>query len=145
MRISMKVDYGIRALVELSRRYGQGPIQTSEIAARQDIPEPFLDQVLTSLHKTGIIRSKRGPQGGHILARQPTAISLGEIIVALEGSTAPISCVQAPDDCPRSPDCAQREVWQSINEATETVLRTTSLDKLTQRQQARDTQAMYQI
>ena len=61
MRVAMKVDYGVRALVELAARYGDGPVRTSEIASKQAIPEAYLDQLLTSLHKFGLIRSRRGP------------------------------------------------------------------------------------
>ncbi|MFQ5861407.1 MAG: RrF2 family transcriptional regulator, partial [Dehalococcoidia bacterium] len=85
MRVSMKVDYGVRALMDLTQRYGQGPVQTSEIAQHQGIPEPYLDQLLTTLRKAGFIRSRRGPGGGHTLAREPEAISLGAVINALEG------------------------------------------------------------
>ena len=70
MRISTKGDYGIRALIELAHHHGRpGPLQSSEIAARQGIPEAYLEQLLTILRRAGFIRSVRGPQGGHALIR----------------------------------------------------------------------------
>ena len=71
MKVSMKGDYGVRALVELAHHYGEGPVQSAVIASRQSIPEPYLDQLLTSLRRAGFIRSVRGPQGGHALIRDP--------------------------------------------------------------------------
>ena len=145
MRVSMKVDYGVRALVDLAQHYGQGPAQSKDIAARQGIPEPFLDQLLTSLRKAGFINSRRGPQGGHALARLPSQVSLGEIISSLEGSVAPIDCVEGLTQCVRSGSCAQREVWQSIAESIHNMLNSISIDDLAQRQLRREEQAMYYI
>ena len=85
MKVPMKVDYGVRALVELAQRYGSGSVQTVEIAERQSIPEPYLDQLLATLGKFGFIRSRRGPQGGHVLAKAPHEISLGMVMAGLEG------------------------------------------------------------
>ena len=81
MRISTKGDYGVRALIELSHHFGQGkPIQSAEIAARQHSPEPYLDQLLTTLRKAGFIRSVRGPQGGHALLQRPEEIRLSDVM-----------------------------------------------------------------
>ena len=76
MRIPMKVDYGVRALVELAMRYGDGPVQTAAIAYRQGIPEPYLERLMSTLNKSGFVHSRRGPQGGHLLARDPQAVNL---------------------------------------------------------------------
>jgi len=79
MRVPMKVDYGVRALVELALHYGEGPVQTAEIAYRQGIPEAYLDQLMTTLNKFGFVLSRRGPQGGHRLASDPVDIDLGMV------------------------------------------------------------------
>ena len=68
MRVSSRADYGVRALFELALRAGQGPVHSKEIAARQEIPEAYLHQVLGALSRAGLIRSTRGPLGGHELA-----------------------------------------------------------------------------
>ena len=75
MRIPMKVDYGVRALVHLAQNATEGHVSTAEIASRQSIPEPYLDQLLSSLQKAGFIRSRRGPQGRACSGEEPRAIS----------------------------------------------------------------------
>jgi Rrf2 family transcriptional regulator, cysteine metabolism repressor len=85
MRVSMKTEYGVRALCELALRGGEGPMQSAEIARRQRIPGPFLDQVLMTLRRAGLIQSVRGPRGGHLLSRPPAAIRLDEVMACLEG------------------------------------------------------------
>src|SRR2546430_15547079 len=85
MRLSMKPEYGVRAIVELAANAGRGALQSGEIARRQVIPGPFLDQVLMTLSRAGLVHSTRGPHGGHVLARSPQDIRLDEVIACLEG------------------------------------------------------------
>ncbi len=119
MRISTKGDYGVRALIELSHHYGEDrPMQSAEIAARQRIPEPYLDQLLTTLRKAGFIRSVRGPQGGHALLRRPDEIKLSEVIKSLEGSLSPVSHLHDEGYQCR----AAHEVWHTVEEATQEIL-----------------------
>lgn len=86
MRFSMKTEYGVRAILELAANAGRGALQSAEIARRQGIPGPFLDQVLMTLRRAGMVRSTRGPHGGHVLARRPEEIRLDEVIDSLEGN-----------------------------------------------------------
>ncbi|HEV2013480.1 MAG TPA: Rrf2 family transcriptional regulator [Candidatus Dormibacteraeota bacterium] len=81
----MKTEYGVRAVVELAANAGRGALQSGEIARRQAIPGPFLDQVLMTLRRAGFVHSTRGPHGGHVLARRPEEIRLDEVIASLEG------------------------------------------------------------
>ncbi|HET9848919.1 MAG TPA: Rrf2 family transcriptional regulator [Candidatus Dormibacteraeota bacterium] len=85
MRVSMKTEYGFRAVLELAANAGRGALQSAEIARRQAIPGPFLDQVLMTLRRAGMVNSTRGPHGGHQLARRPEDIRLDEVIDCLEG------------------------------------------------------------
>ncbi len=133
MKIPMKVDYGVRALVELALHYGEGPLQTAEIAASQEIPETYLDQLMTALHKFGFVVSRRGPQGGHRLAMDPAAINLHMVMTTLDGNLSPLDCLINPMDCVFSDSCAQQEVWKSVEEAVENVLRGITLTDLVQR------------
>jgi len=134
MKISTKGDYGIRALVELAHHYGEPrPIQSSEIAARQNIPESYLEQLLTTLRRAGFIRSVRGPQGGHSLIRDPQQLLVSEVIVALEGSILPIDCLEEGSPCTKSGGCAQREMWQQGREAVLAVLDRTTVADLAER------------
>jgi Rrf2 family protein len=134
MKVSTKGDYGVRALVELAHHYGQGPTQSAEIAARQEIPEPYLDQLLTTLRRAGFIRSVRGPQGGHALIREPNEVKLSEVMIALEGSLAPIACVDDPEACTRTGGCVQREVWEQVRDATQEILERVSIGDLAEKE-----------
>ena len=134
MKVSTKGDYGVRALVELAHHYGQGPVQSAEIAARQEVPEPYLDQLLTTLRRAGFIRSVRGPQGGHALIREPREIKLSEVMIALEGSLAPIACVDDPEACTKSGGCVQREVWGRVRDATVKILDSVSIADLAEKE-----------
>ena len=118
MRVSTKGDYGVRALIELANHYGQGPLQSAEIAARQGIPEPYLDQLLTTLRRAGFISSVRGPQGGHQLVREPTKLRLSDVIVALEGSLSPVGHTPDSERMCRS----AHEVWHVVEQATHKIL-----------------------
>ena len=107
MRVSTKGDYGVRALIELAHHYGEvKPMQSSEIAARQRIPESYLEQLLTTLRRAGFIRSVRGPQGGHALIRAPESIRISEVIESLEGAIMPIDCLDETSACSRNGGCA---------------------------------------
>ena len=145
MKVPMKVDYGVRALVELAAHYGEGPVQTAEIAVRQSIPEAYLDQLLTTLHKFGFIRSRRGPMGGHALARDPSEINLGMIMLTLEGNTPVLDCLTEPNECTLSYTCAQRDVWRSVDEAVHDLLSATTVADLAYRQNHLAGRGMYQI
>ena len=132
----MKVDYGVRALVDLAQRADGGLVRTADIAKRQYIPEPYLDQVLSTLNKFGFIYSRRGPNGGHVLAKPPEAISLGDVMATLEGRSAPLECIETPSECTLSAACAQRETWRGVEEAIQQVLDITSIAHLASRQMA---------
>ena len=134
MKVSTKGDYGVRALIELAHRYGQGPVQSAEIASRQEVPEPDLDQLLTTLRRAGFIRSVRGPQGGHALIRQPGELRLSEVMVALEGSLAPLACVDDPDACTKTGGCVQREVWERVRDATREILEHVTIGDLAEKE-----------
>ncbi len=103
------------------------------------------EQLLTILSKAGFIKSKRGPQGGHLLTKPPTQITLNEIVAALEGLTPPISCIENPADCSQAATCAQRDVWRATEEAAQKVLKATTLAQLAQNQQRRQREGMYYI
>jgi Rrf2 family transcriptional regulator, cysteine metabolism repressor len=136
MKVSMKGDYGVRALVELAHHYGEGPVQSATIASRQSIPEPYLDQLLTSLRRAGLIRSVRGPQGGHALIRDPRELKLSEAMVALEGSLAPIGCLDDPAGCPRTTHGGLHEVWDQVHKATMTILDGITIADLAEKERA---------
>jgi len=134
MKVSTRAEYGLRALIDLAQHYGQGPVQSREIATRQGLPEPYLNQLMTSLRHGGLIRSKRGPTGGHTLSRPPETINLRDAFLVLEGSTAPWWCVELTEpDCKFAPGCGLRPLWQALNVATDQVLARLTLADLSGR------------
>lgn len=134
MKVPMKVDYGVRALVDLASKYGEGYVHTAEIASKQGIPEAYLDQLMTTLNKFGFVTSRRGPQGGHRLARDPREITISMIMTTLDGNASPLDCFINPHDCALSDCCAQQEVWKSVEDAVNQVLTSITLADLAQRQ-----------
>src|SRR5215470_18441889 len=142
MRLTRGSDYGAHAVIELASCYGQGPLQCAEIAARQKIPEAYLDQLLSILRRVGIVRSVRGPHGGHELARDPRQLTLGEVVTALEGPVVPHEFVHSPSSDAEGTDwwaaCAVRNAWLAAAEASQRELdRTTIQDLLEQQVQIR--------
>jgi Rrf2 family cysteine metabolism transcriptional repressor len=137
MKLSTKARYGVRALLDLSRHTG-GPVSLKDIAQRQQISMTYLEHLINPLIASGIIRSTRGPKGGIVLARLPSEIKLGEIIWLLEGSTAPVDCVDCPQNCQRSDDCVTRDVWIELKKAIDGVLNSITLQDLVDRQKAKE-------
>jgi Rrf2 family protein len=136
MKVSMKADYGIRALLDLAERYGDSPVPSHDIAARQHVPGPFLDQLLMSLRRAGLVRSTRGPRGGHVLSHPPEEISLAEAVDVLEGQAAQMECFSAPETCEQSFGCSIRSSLMRAEDASRKVLQETTLaDMVRERQQ----------
>jgi Rrf2 family protein len=145
MKLTMKGDYGLRAMIDMAAHYGGGPIESADIAGRQYIPEQYLDQILMVLRKEGLVKSVRGPKGGHMLAKPPTEITMAEVMKALEGYVPPMECLPNPDFCKLSPGCALREVWQKIDTMTQELLTNTTIAELAQRHRTGNVEAMYYI
>ncbi len=115
MHFSAKEQYALRALVELARYHGQGPIPLSQVAAVQDIPLAYLEQIAASLREAGLLESKRGVSGGYSLAQGPAQITVGDVLRVLEGAIVPVPCVSEEGSCARAADCATRWVWERVH------------------------------
>jgi Rrf2 family transcriptional regulator, cysteine metabolism repressor len=141
MRVSSRADYGVRALYELALRAGQGPVHSKEIAARQEIPEAYLHQVLGALGRAGLIKSTRGPLGGHELTGQPSDISVFAILTALDG----VDQKTHPHPDGIGPADVVHEVWHEMQEQNERLLRSITLQTLVDRRSDRGLCANYAI
>jgi Rrf2 family protein len=141
----MRSDYGARAVIDLAQHFNQGPIQSADIAARQLIPEAYLEQLMTTLRKSGLIRSTRGPHGGHELARAPAEIRFADVVAALEGPLAPLDCLENASACGLARTCGMRDVWQEVVDSTRRILESITIEDLVERQLARESRAMYHI
>lgn len=147
MRLSQKGEYGLHALLELAQRYGEGPVQAGVIAESRRIPTQYLPQILLSLRRSGLIRSERGPRGGHELARPAAEITLLSALEALEGSIASASCGE-PDQaaaCAERDMCVLAGVWRRVDEATRSILGGITLADLASEERERRTTPMYYI
>jgi len=144
VRISMRADYGARAILDLAQRYGNGLAQTADIAARQQIPESYLEQLLTSVRKAGLIRSVRGPAGGHELARAPADVSLGDVLDALEGVSSPTSRMDEGTYSVSNAFVLQ-DVWSDLMENYRRAVHAITIAELLERSAERESRSMYHI
>lgn len=141
----MKVDYAVRALIELTDTFGAGTKQSADIAERWNIPAPYLDQLLTALRKAGLVTSVRGPQGGHTLARSASGITVREVFEALEGPLQPIDCLEDNPRCSFSQSCAIQDLWLEVQQSVSQLLASVTIADLAARQAERSRPAMYYI
>ena len=146
MKLSTRGRYGTRALLDLALHKADEPIALKDIAERQQIPLSYLEHLIAPLIAGGIIRSVKGPKGGLSLVKAPGEIKLSEIIQLLEGSIAPVECVDNPTICSRSELCVTRDVWGEVKKAMDTVLESITLQNLVDRQSKKVTkESMYYI
>ena len=140
MMFSTRTEYGVRVMVELARRNGDGPVSLADIASTEELPLAYLEHLVARLRKAGLVESRRGARGGYLLARPALDISMAEVVEALEGAIAPIECIsQAADGglvCSRETDpdhvCPTKLLWTRVQGAIVGTLRDTQLSDLVQ-------------
>ncbi|MBW1703503.1 MAG: RrF2 family transcriptional regulator [Deltaproteobacteria bacterium] len=130
MRLSTRSRYGTRMMQDLAQHYDKGPVRIGEIAKRQDISVKYLEQLIIPLKQGNLIRSVRGPKGGHMLARPPEEISVGQIVKALEGGIELAGCIENPGECERSGSCLTRGIWEDASKSMYDKLNSITLSKL---------------
>ncbi len=148
MQFSTKMRYGSRALAELAAAYPEGTVPVREVAEKQEISAKYLEQIMSRLKAAGIVESVRGLHGGYKLAMPPGECRLSEVFEALEGSAAPVACVDEPGGCPLEDCCPTRATWSEVKEAIVEVLENTTLQDLADRmneKRARQKAPMYYI
>jgi Rrf2 family protein len=136
--LSKKTKYGLRALLALAERAGQGPVQVSELANKQRLPRKFLEAILLELTRHGLLLSKKGRGGGYVLSRKPGDITVGQVMRALEGPLALTPCVSVTayrrcDECIDEETCGIRLAMKEVRDATSHILDNTSLAGLNAR------------
>ena len=147
MKLSTRGRYGTRALLELALYHGKGPVPLKDIAQSQQISLQYLEHLITPLIAGGIVWSTRGARGGVSLARPPEEIKLSEVMQLLEGSIAPVECVNDPKYCSRSDLCVTRDIWGELKKAMDGILESTTLQDLVERQKRKgqSKEVMYHI
>lgn len=136
MRVSSRGQYGVRALAYLAAHYGEGPINVRTVAEAEGLPAKYLEQLLARLRRGGLVRSSRGAHGGIMLAREPESISVRQVVLLLEGSLAPVECLQGPNG--HEEDCVPHELWRALHEGVLRILDSFTLADLAVRLKARE-------
>jgi Rrf2 family protein len=137
MKFGVGVDYCLKALLMLADRFPTGqPQRVEEIAATQNIPENYLRRLLIELKRGGLVTSQKGPSGGYVLARQPSRITMAEVVRIIEGDYAPVECLEegaVATLCHAGDGCAMREVWREVRDSVTAILARTTLQSLSER------------
>ncbi len=138
MTVSQKCQYALRAVFELAKLRGNGPVTAADIASAQAIPRGFLEVILVELKKAGFVTARRGMRGGYELAVSPNSLSVGEIITSVDGPVAPIKCVADPSssDCPLYGTCAFLPLWERVKTAVSDIYDSTNFQELLDREAA---------
>jgi Rrf2 family protein len=130
--LTRKGKYGLKAMIALAKATGDGPVLIGDLAEQEAIPKKFLENILLALKHRGLVHSRKGPGGGYQLGREPEEISVGDIVRALDGPLALVSCVSqtayAPcEECVTEKDCAVRRIFQQVRDQTAKILDGTTL------------------
>jgi Rrf2 family protein len=133
--ISKRTQYGLKAVLHLARRYGEGPVLIATISQDESIPVKFLELILLNLKSRGLLRSKTGKGGGYELTEPPSRITIGSLIRMMEGPLAPLPCASETayrpcQECPDVERCGVRIVMRQVRDAMAEVLDRTTLADL---------------
>jgi len=140
MRLSTKSRYGLRAMIDIAYNCSSEPVQIQDISRRQLISPRYLEQIFQNLKRAGLLKSKRGPQGGYVLSRKPAEISVLEILNATEQDVLLVDCAGATpkkqrrkSECPFEGQCITETVWAEANALLDTLFSSMTLETLCQR------------
>ena len=127
MKLSTKGRYGLKAMFELSLTHSKGPVSIKTIAAKQNIPEQYLEQIFSKLKKANLIKSVRGAQGGYLLSRKASEITVYDVLTVLEGPVSISDCLLDKDSCENSDSCVTKLVWEKMRDAMDKVMKSITL------------------
>ena len=139
--ISKRTQYGLKAVLALGRRYGEGPVLIATLSKEEGIPLKFLEVILLDLKGQGLLESKKGKHGGYQLSRPPSTLTVGSLIRMLEGPLAPLPCASETaykpcDECGDVESCGTRIIMRQVRDAMADVLDRTTLADLIRRSDA---------
>lgn len=145
MKLSTRGRYGTRIMLEIALNPDREPILLKDIAQRQQISLTYLEHLIKPLVAAGLVRSSRGPKGGISLAKPADEIRLSEVLQLLEGSMAPVDCVNDPAACSRATLCVTRDVWGELKGVIDGYLGSVTLQNLLERHKEKKNVGMYYI
>ncbi len=135
MKISTRGRYALRMMLDLAAAPADEFITIKSIAARQEISEKYLEQIITVLSRGGFVKSARGAQGGYKLSKPAEEYTVGMILRLIEGSLVPVACMEdEPNQCPRCEECVTLDVWKQLNDAISGVVDNITLAQLVNNQ-----------
>lgn len=139
--ISRKTEYALKALAYLAQRHGQGPVLISELSQAENIPRKFLENILLSLRKGNLLRSRIGKGGGYLLAASPREITIGMVVRILEGEFSPVKCLDTNrhlngGECCNAASCGIKLVMTDVKNAIDAVMDKTTLSDMIKRSDA---------
>ena len=136
MKISTRGRYALRLMVDLAMNNTDEYVTLKSIAARQEISDKYLEQIITALCRAGFVKSTRGVQGGYKLSRPADEYTVGMILRLIEGSLVPVACMEDdPNQCPRCSKCVTLDVWRQLDDAINNVVDNITLADLIKKQQ----------
>jgi Rrf2 family protein len=145
MKVSTKARYGLRVMMALANRYGQGPVFLKDIAQEQELSEKYLSRIVIDLRSAGLLDAFRGANGGYMLTRSPEKITVAEVVNVLEDMT-PVECIKDAGVCGRVETCSANEVWRRLDKAIQETLGGITLeDMLVIGRQKNDNYTMYYL
>ncbi|MGA9110069.1 MAG: RrF2 family transcriptional regulator [Smithella sp.] len=142
MKLSTRARYGVRLMVALAFNYDKGPVFLKDVAKGENISEKYLSLIVIPLRRIGLVNSIRGAHGGYLLAKDPSQITMKEIIDVLEGDCSLVDCVRNPSTCPRVPICASHDIWEIIGGKISETLNSVTLDMLVKMNQEKAQKTM---
>ena len=145
MKLSTKGRYGVRLMLDLAVHAGNGPVSLRDIAARQEISEKYLSNIIPPLKSAGLLRAARGARGGYVLARSPREITLKDILLVLEGPMCLVECTEQPELCVRSDDCLVRDIWAEVAGKMLEALDSFTLESMIEKKKQREHIPCYDI
>ncbi|MBE5870722.1 MAG: Rrf2 family transcriptional regulator [Lachnospiraceae bacterium] len=123
MKISTKGRYALRMMLDIAQHSEEKPVSVKEIAARQEVSDKYLEQIISLLNGAGYVRSIRGPQGGYLLRKKPEEYTVGMILRLTEGTLSPVPCVEEDAiPCDREAGCVTVKLWRKLNNAISDVV-----------------------
>lgn len=138
MKISTKGRYALRLMLDLAQNSHGEAVALRDISARQEISTKYLEQIVSTLSRAGLLKSSRGAQGGYRLTRQPEEYTVGEILRITEGELAPVACLDTDaEPCPRADDCLTLPFWKGMEKAIEDYVDHVTLKDLLSQQKQR--------
>ena len=133
MKLSTRARYGIHAMYDLAQNYGAQPRPLKAVAEAQAYPDAYLEQLLCTLRRDGLVSSARGAQGGYMLSRPPGEITVGQVLRALEGGLNLLECLSEEDACGKSCDCPSRKVWKRLRDGLNEIVDGITLEDMLRR------------